>query len=140
MNSKALLEDLLREAKQLGATGADAVMAGGVSLSTSMRMGKPEGIERAESTGVGLRVFCGQRIASASSSDISRGSLKTLAEKAVAMARHSPEDPFARLAEKSQLATKIPELDLFDPIEPDAAWPPAGARATVDSVARPVMS
>src|SRR5262249_51255949 len=38
-----------------------------------------------------------------------------LAERAVAMARAAPEDPFAGLADPAQLARDIPDLDLLDP-------------------------
>src|SRR5262249_8354545 len=38
-----------------------------------------------------------------------------LAERAVAMARAAPEDPYAGLADRSELARTIPELDLLDP-------------------------
>ena len=41
-----LLEDLIRRAKKSGADGADAVFVEGVSLSKSVRMGKPEHLER----------------------------------------------------------------------------------------------
>jgi len=44
-----------------------------------------------------------------------------LAERAVAMARAAPEDPFAGLADSSRLARDIAELDLLDPDLPSVA-------------------
>src|SRR4029453_13897396 len=38
-----------------------------------------------------------------------------LAERAVAMAKVAPEDPFAGLADPARLARDVPDLDLLDP-------------------------
>jgi PmbA protein len=46
-----------------------------------------------------------------------RNPLKTLAERAVAMAKVSPEDPYASLADQNRLATSYADLDLYDPTE-----------------------
>ena len=43
-----------------------------------------------------------------------------LAERAVAMAKLAPEDPFAMLATPDQLAKDIPSLDIYDESEPSA--------------------
>ena len=45
----------------------------------------------------------------------SRATCTQLAERAVAMARAAPEDPYAGLADPAQLARDIPDLDLLDP-------------------------
>jgi PmbA protein len=44
-----------------------------------------------------------------------------LAERAVAMARVAPEDPFAGLADPAQAAQEVPDLDLLDPDLPTVA-------------------
>jgi PmbA protein len=44
-----------------------------------------------------------------------------LAQRALAMARSAPEDPFAGLASVSELAREIPDLDLLDPVLPNVA-------------------
>jgi PmbA protein len=107
-----LLEDLIRRAKKSGADGADAVFVEGVSLSKSVRMGKPEHLERSESRDIGLRVLIGKRQAMVSSSDTSREALEELAVRAVAMAKAVPEDPFC--------ATDFPDVESCDTFEPDA--------------------
>lgn len=117
-----VLEDLIARAKRCGATGADAVMFDSTDLSSSVRKGKPESIERAESTGLGLRVFVGQRIATVSSTDFSSKTLDELAERAVSMAKIAPEDPYAALATPDQFATNFPQLDLYDGNEPTPEW------------------
>ena len=115
-NDAAKLADrvasLVDAAKRAGADAADAVAVRGRSTSVSVRLGKVEGTESSESEDVSLRVFIGKRVASVSANASSDP--KTLAERAVAMARVSPEDPFQGLADASQLARSQVDLDLFD--------------------------
>jgi len=115
-----LLEDLIRKARGAGADAADAVLFDSASLSLSQRLGKPERLERSESGDLGLRVFVGKRQAIVSSTDRSAQALEELVERAVAMARVVPEDPFAGLADPEQLARDWPDLDTSDPDEPAA--------------------
>lgn len=115
-----LLTDLIAKAKKAGATDADAVLVDSASLSVAYRLGKPEKVERAESGDVGLRVFLGKRQAIVSSADRSALALDELVERAVAMARTVPEDPFCGLAEPQELAGTLPSLDICDPTEPAA--------------------
>jgi len=116
----ALLADLVARAKKAGADAADAGMNDSVALSATLRLGKPEKVERAESTDLDLRVFVGKRQAMVASSDRSPKALAELVERAVAMARAVPEDPFAGLAAPDELAHEFPELDLCDPAEPSS--------------------
>ena len=113
-----LLEDLIRKARASGADAADAVLFDSASVSLSQRLGKPERLERSESGDLGLRVFVGRRQAIVSSTDRSRQALDELVERAVAMARVVPEDPFAGLADPELLARTWPDLDTCDPDEP----------------------
>lgn len=113
-----LLDDLLDRAKKAGAEAADAVYVTGASLSLAQRLGKPEHLERSESQDIGLRVLIGPHQAMVSTSDPSSDSLDELSQRAVAMARAVPEDPYCGLAEPDQLVTVIPDIESFDPIEP----------------------
>lgn len=115
-----LLDDLLRDAKSLGADAADAILAEGTSSSLSCRLGKAEDLERSEGADLGLRVLIGRRQAVVSSSDTSPNALKELVERAIAMAKAVPEDTYAGLADPDQLASDIPDLDEFDPAEVSA--------------------
>ncbi len=115
-----LLEDLIRKAKGAGADAADAVLFDSASLSLSQRFGKTEKLERSESGDLGLRVFVGKRQAIVSSTDRSAKALDELVERAVAMARVVPEDPFTGLADPDQLAREFPDLDVLDLSEPTA--------------------
>jgi PmbA protein len=116
----ALLENLIAKAKRLGAEAADAVVFGSVSSSVSYRLGKLEEVERSESSDLGLRVFIGKRQAAVASTDFSERTLDQLAERAVAMARTTPEDPYCGLAPRELLAKTWPSLDLEDTNEPSS--------------------
>jgi len=120
MDELGLLEDLIVRARNAGADAADAVLVGGASLSVARRMGKTEHVERSENRDLGLRVFLGQRIATVSATTVDPASFGELAERAVAMARVVPEDPFACLADPVTAEDAGP-LDLVDPGEPAAA-------------------
>lgn len=105
-------------AMKAGATSCDALAIESADVNASIRNGVPETIERAESRGVGLRVFVGQGSASLSSSEFNIKALQELAAKAVAIAKAAPADPFAGLAEPALLAKAPPNLDLADAGEP----------------------
>jgi PmbA protein len=113
-----LLSDVISRAHRAGAEAADAVMVEAVSLSQSQRLGKLETLERSEGRDLGLRVLIGQRQACVSCSDLKRDALDEAIERAVAMARTVPEDPYCGLAEPGQFATQWPDLDSDDPREP----------------------
>ena len=112
-----LLADLIARARAAGADAADAVLFSGTSLSVQRRLGKTEHVERSEGRDLGLRVFLGQRAAMVSSSTMDPASFKELAERAVAMARVVPEDPYAGLADTAAPPEPV-ALDLVDPAEP----------------------
>ena len=111
---------MLDAAKVAGADGADAMLARGRSTNISLRLGNVEASERSEDFDIGLRVFVGQRTASISTSQLDDENITNLAERAVAMAKLAPEDPFVRLATDAELAKSIPDLDMFDETIPDA--------------------
>ena len=113
-----LLDDLIAKARAAGADAADAVLFDSASVSLSQRLGNPEKLERSESGDLGLRVFIGKRQAIVSSTDRSPQALAELVERAVAMARVVPEDPFTGLADPEQLARSWADLDILDPEEP----------------------
>ncbi len=109
---------LVDAAKAAGADAADAVVVRGRSTGVSVRLGKVESTNSAEGDDVALRVFVGRRVASVSATAASDA--KTLAERAVAMARVSPEDPYQGLADAALLATVVRDLDLYDATEVSA--------------------
>ena len=124
---------LLAAAKRAGATAADAIAVSGTSQSIDIRAGLLEQAERSEGIEIGLRVLIGGRQACVSASDVSAATLDRLAERAVAMAREAPEDPYAGLAEPGEIARDwdLAALDLCDPTaEPSPAQLESDARAS----------
>jgi PmbA protein len=116
-----LLHDVVGAALKAGADAAEAVYSEAQALSIGVRLGELEEVEREESRDLGLRVFVGRRQAVVSGSDLSPAARARLVERAVAMARLAPEDPYAGLAPKERLAQPAADgLDLFDPTEPTA--------------------
>ncbi len=114
------LHELIAQARKAGADAADALFVEGTQISVGWRLGAREKLERSEGHDLGLRVFVGKRQAMVSTSDFSKQALADLAQRAVAMARAVPEDPWCGIAAPDQLATAWPELDLVDPQEPTA--------------------
>lgn len=113
-----LLTDLIERARKAGADAADALMFDGFSLQVSHRLGKPEDLEQSEGRDLGLRVFVGKQQAFVSSTDFDSSHLDGLVERAVAMAKATPEDPFCGLADPALLAKTFPALDLVDETQP----------------------
>ena len=99
MNHLDRLADLIAHARKAGADAADAVLVAGTSLSVVRRLGQTEHVERSEGQDVGLRVFIGQHSAIVSATSIDPTGFAALAERAVAMAKVVPEDPWIGLAE-----------------------------------------
>jgi PmbA protein len=127
------LSELIQRARRAGADAADAVLFEGVSLSHAQRLGKIEKLERSEGYDLGLRVLIGKRQAIVSSNDRSAKAVDGLIERAIAMARVVPEDPFCGLADADEIARDWPKLDMLDPEEPPAETLIERARAAEDA-------
>jgi PmbA protein len=112
-----LLQSVLQKAKGFGATSADAVLSDSSSVAVNRRLGKPESIHRSEEAEIGLRVFVGKKSAIVSSSDRAPDALALMAERAVAMAKNVPDDPYAGIADPAEVAKTFPDLELYDPKE-----------------------
>ena len=131
---ETLLNDVVQAALKAGADAAEAVSAERRALSITVRLGALEEVEREEARDLGLRVFVGKRQATVSGSDISAEARAKLVERAVAMARLAPDDPYAGLADPALLARGAhPDLDLFDPSEPTPEDLEARARLAEDA-------
>ena len=113
------LDALLRAAKDAGAQSADAVATHGRSLGIAVRDNALEDVESTEGRDIGLRVMIGKRQACVSSSDLSSESIQALAERAVAMAKLAPEDPYCGLPDSALLSAPggAAALDVWDDTE-----------------------
>lgn len=119
---------LLDAARRAGADAADAIVAAVSSVSIGVSGGALEEAERSESREAGLRVLIGQRQACVASSDLRAGALAELAERAVAIARAAPEDPYCGLADPAQLA-RATAADRLEMVDPEPAPSPAELEA-----------
>jgi PmbA protein len=115
-----IVSGLIEKAKAYGADAADALIYNATGFDVSVRMGEVEEVERAEGRDLGLRVFVGNRPAVVSSNDWSPDVLDQLVERAVAMAKMAPEDPYAGLADSDLLATQFADFDMDDGVEETA--------------------
>lgn len=138
---ESLAQALLAAAGRAGAQAADALAVSSTSLSIDVRQGALEQAERSEGTEIGLRVLIGNRQACISGSDLREETMATMAERAVAMARLAPEDPYCGLADASQLAREwnAAALELHD----DSATEPSAealqtAALAIEEAARAV--
>jgi PmbA protein len=116
-----LLHEVVDAALKAGADAAEAVLAERQSLSVNVRLGELEEVEREEARDLGVRVFIGRKQASVSGSNMSAEARARLIERVVAMARLAPDEPYAGLAPEDRLIKgALPDLELFDPSEPNA--------------------
>jgi len=115
------LVGLIEAACRAGADEAEAVMSRAQNLSVGVRQGILENVERAEPAYYGLRVWVGERSASLSSADLAvSGKCGALIERALAIARAAPKNPFGGLAPAPAAADDEAALQLFDPATPGA--------------------
>ncbi|MEK6601408.1 MAG: TldD/PmbA family protein, partial [Candidatus Binatota bacterium] len=112
--SQDLARDILHQAKSKGASQGDVVMVESDSFFVTVRLGEIEKISQAQEKRLGLRLFFGSSSATASTSDISKGSVERMIDDTCAMARSTAQDKYSGLPAPEELARTFPDLDLFD--------------------------
>ena len=120
---KERVERVLKLARELGASDAEASASFSSGLSITVRMREVETLEYHRDQGIGLTVYFGQRKGSASTSDLGVEALEESVRRACGLAKYVAEDDCAGLADADRLARSIPDLDLCHPwsIEPPQA-------------------
>jgi|RhiMetdeSRZDD1v2_1073273.scaffolds.fasta_scaffold148160_1 PmbA protein len=112
------LEDLattvLQQARQLGATAGDVLVASGESFSAGVRFGEVEKVQNAREKRMGLRLFVGHRSAITSTANFTREAVEDLVAETVALAKATAADEFSGLPAAGDLARDFPDLDLAD--------------------------
>jgi PmbA protein len=116
-----LAGEAVSHGRKLGADAVHAVASDGRSTEIEILEGKIEKVEQAEARDISLRVYAGKSSATISGSILTTDAIHRLAEKALAMARLAPPDPFSGIADPEQLAKDIPDLDLAADDLPNAA-------------------
>ncbi|MCP1571886.1 PmbA protein [Herbaspirillum rubrisubalbicans] len=116
---KQLAQDVLRYARDKGASDAAVDISEGSGLSVAVRKGKIETIEQNKDKGIGVTVFLGDgrqvRRGNASTSDFSQQALKETVEAAYNIARFTSIDDCAGLPEAEMLEMAPRDLKLFSP-------------------------
>jgi PmbA protein len=101
-------------AKRAGADDAEIQVRDGSELTVKLRMGEPELVQEAGSRALGLRVFKDHRRAVTYTSDLRKASLEAFVAESVALAALAEPDELNYLPAASELATSVPELELYD--------------------------
>ena len=107
--------DVLRRAKDAGATAAEAEISLGFGQNVSVRMGETETIEYNRDKGVSVTVYFGQQKGHASTSDLSPQAIQDTVSAACNIARYTAKDEFCGLADADLMAKDISDLDLYHP-------------------------
>ncbi len=117
------VDAILRQARRLGASQAEASASFGAGLAVTVRMRDVETLEYHRDQGLGITVYFGHRKGSASTSDLAESAVEESVRKACTLARFAAEDDSAGLADADDLAGEIPDLDLYHPwdLEPAEA-------------------
>ncbi len=110
-----LASEMLRYAKQLGASDASAEIYEGGGLSVTVRRGELETIEHNRAKTMEITVYLGNQRGDASTSDFSPQALRDTVAAAYNIARFTAADDCAGLAEKALLEKNPPNLDLYHP-------------------------
>ncbi|WP_245835127.1 metalloprotease PmbA [Methylobacillus rhizosphaerae] len=112
---KGLSDEVLKLARNAGASSAEAEVSLGIGQNVSVRMGETETIEYNRDKGMSVTVYFGQQKGHASTSDLSAQALKDTVAAACNIARYTAQDEFCGLADPALLAQDIPDLDLYHP-------------------------
>ena len=112
--SQDLARDILHQAKAKGASQGDLLMVESDSFFVTVRLGEIEKISQAQEKRLGLRLFFGASSATASTSDISKGSIERLVDETCAMARSTAQDEYSGLPAPEECARTFLDLDLLD--------------------------
>lgn len=110
---KILMQDVLSQALQQGATEASVSVNHDQGFSTDVRMGQVETVAFGEDKGLGLTVYYGHRKGSASSTDTSPQAIDALVKAACDIAKISAEDPCFGLADQVLLTNDYPDFPLY---------------------------
>ncbi len=118
-----LVQSCLAEAKQQGATSAEASINVEHGLSVTARLGEAETLERHNDRGLGITIYMGQKKGNASTTSFEPDAIKDAVTAACNIAKFTQEDDCAGLAEAELMATDMQDLELDHPwgVSPEEA-------------------
>lgn len=108
-------EQVLKSAKNKGATSAEIAVSSGQGFSATVRMGEPETIEHERDQAVDITVYYGHKKGSATTTDMNLAMIEKVVDAACVMAQYTLEDDCAGLPDPEALAKDWPNLDLYHP-------------------------
>jgi PmbA protein len=113
----------LQEARTAGASQAEADVSLQQGLNVTVRLGEVETIEYQRDRALGITVYFNGAKGSASSADLRPDAVRAMVAKACSIASFTARDEFAGIADATDMAREIPDLDLYHPWEltPEAA-------------------
>ncbi|PPD47125.1 MAG: metalloprotease PmbA [Methylotenera sp.] len=112
---KQMSEDVLKVAKTLGASQAEAELSLSIGQNVSVRMQEVEHIEYNRDKGMSVTVYFGKQKGHASTSDLSPQALKDTVAAACNIAKYTAKDDFCGLADAGLMASNVHDLDLHHP-------------------------
>ena len=112
---KQMSEDVLKVAKNLGASAAEAELSLSIGQNVSVRLSEVENIEYNRDKGMSVTVYFGQQKGHASTSDLTQQALKDTVAAACNIAKYTAKDEFCGLADADLMAKHILDLDLHHP-------------------------
>ena len=114
-----LVEQILDEAKRLGASAAEVSVGNNTGLAVGVRKGELETVEFNNDRAFGITVYDGERRGNASTSDASAAAIRNTVEAALNIAKHTEADPCNGLADPELMAQTLPDLDIDHPWDVD---------------------
>ncbi len=111
----SIVEDILKRAREHGASACEAEASEGYGTTVTVRQGEVETIEYNRDKGISVTVYIGRKKGYASTSDFSARALADTTDKALSIASFTAEDEAAGLAERELLCHRSGDLDLFHP-------------------------
>lgn len=112
----SVCERVVKRARRLGATQAEAYGERTREATVRVRDGEVEDLTQAEGKGLGLRVIVEGRLGFAYTSDFSDGAVDDFVRRAIALAKIAGKDASNKLPDERALKARNPELHgLFDP-------------------------
>lgn len=112
---QTVVASILEEAVKQGASNAEVDIGANKGFSITARKGDVESIEYNQDKMAAVTVYFGQRMGSASFSDLRPEAIHSAVQAACNIARFTDEDPYTGLAEKELLAFNYPSLNLAFP-------------------------
>ncbi|HET6170734.1 MAG TPA: metallopeptidase TldD-related protein [Terracidiphilus sp.] len=113
LDLESLAAEVVVQAVKAGASDAEAVAREGDEFSVNVRMGQVETLKESGSRALGLRVFLGNKSASASTSDLTPDGIRQLVEGALALVKVTEEDPLNSLPETSEFGAIAEDQHLY---------------------------